>query len=123
MAGPEGETRIGASADLGDVPDWVPVYPGAAETQGTYTSKTAQGVAGMVAAKTADGRQQVADYYQEWFEDNGYEIKTTSTNTTPDGSISTFSAELAAEGRSLTVGIVEQGGEVNVSLTYNVKAE
>lgn len=123
FSGPEGEARFGASADLGDVPEWVPLYPGATEAQGTYSSKTAQGVSGMVAAKTGDGSRQVLDHYKEWFEDNGYEIQGTTTHTTPDGSLSNIIGELAAEGRTLNVTVTEQKGEVAVAITYNDKAE
>ncbi len=120
FTGPEGEARFGASADLGDVPGWVPIYPGAAEAQGTFSSKTAEGLAGLVTAKTEDSSQQVLDHYKQWLEDNGYEIQGTSVNTTPQGSFSGISGTLEASGRMVNVGVIEQSGEETVvTINYN----
>ena len=69
--GPEGETRFGASADLSDVPDWVPAYPGATETQSTMHSTTADGFMGAFASKTSDDAQTVVDHFRQLFEDRG----------------------------------------------------
>ncbi len=41
--GPEGETRFGASADLSRIPEWVPTYPGATDTQSAFHSTTTDG--------------------------------------------------------------------------------
>ncbi len=120
LTGPEGETRLGASADLGDVPGWVPIYPGATGTQGTFSSKTAEGVVGMVSAKTDDSAQQVLDHYKKWLEDNGYELQGTSVNTTPQGSFSGISGTLEGQGRMVNVGVIEQAGEETVlTINYN----
>ena len=71
FSGPEGEARFGASASLEGVPDWVPAYPGASETQGAFSSQTDDGVAGMVSQTTGDSVQEVVEHYKGWFEDNG----------------------------------------------------
>jgi len=119
FSGPEGETRFGASASLDDVPDWVPLYPGAEETQGTFSSRTAQGLAGMVSMKVEDDAQQIVDHYKEWFEDNDWKIGTQSMTSAGDGAFGAINGELATEGRTLNVGIVEQGGASQVTINYN----
>lgn len=123
MTGPEGEARFGASASLEDVPDWVPVYPDASETQSSDSSNTPQGVGGMITAQTGDKPQQVIDHFKKWFEDEGYEIKATTTNTTPQGGLTNINGELASEGRTLNVTVTEQSGEVQVMVTYSGNAE
>ena len=123
LTGPDGEARFGASADLGDVPGWVPLYPGATATQGTFSSKTAEGLTGIVTAKTGDSGQQVLDHYKKWLEDNGYEIQGTTVNTTPEGSFSGISGKREDQGRMVNVGVIEADGEVQVTINYNAKTE
>jgi len=123
ISGPEGEARFGAGASLANVPDWVPIYPGAAETQGSYHAETPEGVSGIVACKSADAADKVVDYYREELEAAGFEITAQSTNTTPQGSFSSLTAELAEEGRTLAVGVVGQEGETQITINYNRQAQ
>lgn len=123
VTGPEGEARFEASASLENVPDWVPLYPDATQTQGSYHAETPEGVTGIVSSKTADAARKVVDYYKERLEDEGWEITGQSTNTTPQGSFSTLTATLADVGREITVGVVEAEGETQVTVNYNGKAE
>lgn len=122
VTGPEGETRFGAGADLSDVPDWVPAYPRATETQGMMHSTTAEGVAGSFTSKTADDAQTVVAYFKELFEDQGYEIGSESMTRTGDGAFGTITGELG-DGRSVNVVIIEGDGESQVTITYNQKRQ
>ena len=121
VIGPEGETRIGASADLADVPDWVPRYPGATETQGTMNFTNADGVMGAFTSKTSDDAQTVVDHFKQLFEDRGYAIGTESMTRTGDGVFGTITGELASEGRSINVVIIEDAGESQVTINYTQK--
>ncbi len=121
FTGPEGETRFGASADLSDVPDWAPAYPGATDTQGTMHSTSADGVMGAFTSKTSDDAQTVVDHYKKLFEDAGYTIGAESMTRTGDGAFGAVTGELADEGRSVNVVIIESGGESQVTINYNEK--
>ena len=127
FSGPEGEVRFGVGAGLDDVPDWVPVYPGASEHQGSYQATAGDGVTGAVTSTTTDSAQAVVGYYTQLFEDAGYSILAESLTRTPDGAFGAVSAELAAEGRTINVGVIEQmpaGGQVaetQIVVNYNTQ--
>lgn len=123
LSGPEGETRIGASASLDDVPDWVPLYPGGEETLGTFSSRGEQGVSGVVSMQAAGSAQEILDHYKEWFEENDWEIGTQSMTSSGDGAYAGITGELADKGLSLNVSIVEQGGALQITINYNAENE
>ena len=120
FSGPDGETRLGASADLGDVPDWVPLYPGATDAQSAFHTTSGEGMMGAMTSKTTDEAKQVVAHYKELFEEKGYTIQTESVTTTPDGSLGVISAELT-DGGTLNVMAAQQSAETTVTLNYNVK--
>ena len=116
--GPEGEARFGAG-DLGDVPDWVPLYPGATETQSVFHSTTDEvTVVGALSSKTGDDAQQVIDHYEQLFEDQGYKIGMQSI--AQGGKVGTITGDLG-NGRSLNVVATQQGDETMITINYNVK--
>lgn len=121
FTGPDGETRIGASASLEGVPDWAPVYPGATGTQGTYTTQTDDGVSGMVNQTTGDSVQQVVEHYEAWFTDNGWTVSNKTSYSSGDAVFGGVTGEL--DGRTVNIGATAQGGETSVSINYNGKAE
>ncbi len=122
FTGPEGETRFGASADLSDVPDWAPAYPGATDVQSSMHSTTADGVMGAFTSKTTDDAQKVFDHYKKLFADSGYTIGSESMTKTGDGAFGAVNGELD-DGRSVNVVIIEGGGETNVTINYNQKKQ
>ena len=119
FTGPEGETRFGASADLSDVPDWVPTYPGATDVQSTLHSANADGLMGAFTAKTSDDAQTVADHFKQVFADRGYEVGTESMTKTGDGVYGVVAGERKAEGRAINVVILESQGQSQVTINYN----
>ena len=121
--GPDGEARFGAGANLDDVPDWVPVYPGASETQGTFHSTTGTGVMGAFTAKTTDTPQKVLDHFKQLFGDQGYEIGAESMTKTGDASFGAITGEQAGQGRSINVVIMESQGATSVTINYNEKKQ
>ena len=119
VSGPEGETRFGATPDLSDVPDWVPVYPGATDTRSMMHAATADGVMGALTSTTADDLQTVVDHFKQVFENQGYQIGSESVTKTGDQAFGAITGELAGEGRSINVVIVENAGESHVTVNYN----
>ena len=122
FSGPEGETRIGGSVDLEQVPDWVPAYPGATGAQSTMHSSSADTVWGAFTAKTNDDAQTVIDHFKKVFEENGYTIGTESMNKTGDGSYGALTGKLDG-GRELNVVVLESGGESQVTINYSQKSQ
>ncbi len=119
FTGPDGEVRLGASVE--NVPDWVPLYPESSDARGTYTSVTKEGSTGVVVLESADDAATVLAYYEEWLADEGYEIKQRSSTSTAEGTLSALQAQLAEPQRTLTISIVEQGGETQVNVNYTEK--
>ena len=63
---PEGVTRIGASADVGDVPSWVELYPGFTSAEGSYHSVQGDTVAGTVSLLVPDEPEEVKELARGW---------------------------------------------------------
>jgi hypothetical protein len=116
FSGDEGEVRIGAS--LENVPDWVPLYPGASDTGGSYTSKTQEGVTGLVAMTTADDAATVLAFYEEWLSDQGYELTGRSTTSSGEGTFATLRGEVKEPARNLVIVVVRQGDETQVNVSF-----
>jgi hypothetical protein len=122
FSGPQGETRFGASADLSDVPDWVPSYPGSEDLQGTMQSTNAEGLMGAFSAKTPDDAQKVVDYFKDLFEERGYKIGAESMTRTGEGAFGAINGESAEEGRMVNVMVMENAGEGETVVTINYTA-
>lgn len=119
--GPEGETRYGGSASLDDVPEWVPLYPRASESHGTFSTRTDEMTAGGIMASTDDDAQTVIAHYKEWLEDHDWTIESEGTNTSADVTIASLHAVHAENGSRLSISVTEQGGQSQVMLNYNVE--
>ena len=118
LRGPDGETRLGGAASLGDVPDWVPIYPGGTDTQSAFQTTSGETLAGAVTSKTTDPARTVVAYYKGVLEDAGYVISAESLTQAGTGAIGAVSGEHDAEGRSITVAAMEQPGETQVMVNY-----
>ena len=121
IPGPDGgESRFGASADLDQVPEWVPLYPNAGSTLSLYAAQAAQTISGRVMSKTGDSAQDVIDHYTRHFNDEGYEIGATSMAPTAAGAPAWVIGEL--EGRTIRVDAMWRDGECQVLINYNAKS-
>jgi hypothetical protein len=69
----DGTTRFGAGAHIGDIPSWVPVYPGTTP-EGTYSSESPEGRSGAYTIETEDELDLVVDFYISELEEQGLEI-------------------------------------------------
>ncbi len=119
VSGPDGETRIGASADLGVVPDWVPTYPSSFESQSLLHTTTPEGESGAFSFKTTDSAQMVADYYKDALENADFAITNQMMNQAAGGAAASLMGEQAAAGRSANLTAIESGGETQVTVYYN----
>ncbi len=122
FTGPDGEARFGASADLSDVPDWVPAYPGATDVTGTMHTSSADGVMGAFTGKSTDDAQKVVDHFKQLFEDEGYAIGGESMTRTGDAAFGGINGDLG-DGRSINVMIVQAEGNTQVTINYNQKQQ
>lgn len=120
IEGPDGqEVSFGADASLENVPEWVPIYPEASQAQGSFHTKTPEGVQGVASVRTDDPPQEVVSYYKQWFEDQGYEIRNESTTNSPQGSISTLSGALADPARTLNLGVIVHDDATQITINYS----
>lgn len=123
FSGPEGEARIGGSADLDDVPDWVHIYPRRTAASSAFRSVQGDTVSGLVTLTTETSPEAVVEHYREWFEEQGWEIRTeTATN---QGVIrhAGIIGQLASPERTLNVGVMEQAGEAQITINYTGKGD
>ena len=112
------ELKIGSSSD--DLPEWVPVYPNVISVNSAYSSETPEMSTGMVQMNTRDPFDEVLDHYTELFDELGFEIKSNSKTTTPQGSVGGLIGE-HEDGRTLAFGVTESSdeGEVQIILNYS----
>lgn len=121
LTGPDGETRYGASADLSDVPDWVPVHPDGSNAQSLmYSATTSGGVTGAFTYQVDAAAEKVAGFYKSAFESGDYKVTAESMTRSGEDVFAGINGELG-DGRSINVGIIEQGGVSQVNVNYNVK--
>ncbi len=123
FTGPEGEARFGASTDLSSIPDWVPSYPGATDIQGTMSASTADGVMGAFTGKTSDSAQKVVDHFKSLFEGLGFKIGAESMTRIGEESLGAITGELAVEGRSINIMVLESDEGSVVTINYHQKKQ
>jgi len=100
-----------------DIPDWVPVYPGAEPTSRS-SMESPEGVTGSFQLSTGDAVSDVIAFYRDGLKNGGFAV-----------SVNTFSGEgneggmvqgtLEAEQRGVTVMITREDGPTRVSVTFN----
>lgn len=118
-SGDEGtsELKIGG-VDVDDIPDWVPVYPGA-EPTGTFLNRSPDTVTGAFSLSTTDSPDEILEYYAEVIEDLGLELDRTSFSQggTEGGSVGGSSDDGSRELRVTAIGNAE--GETAVSINFS----
>lgn len=116
----EGKTTFRAgSGGSGDVPDWVPLYPGT-KPSGSYRVSTAEGTSGAFTLTTGDSAEEVLDFYGPALEELGASVDRTtfSAGDTEGGNLSGGSADGQ---RKLTVTVTSRQGETSIVLAFNEK--
>jgi len=101
----EGKVSIGA--DVGDIPEWVPVRPGS-EAKLNFSASADGGVSGTVSFTSEDGVDDVLDWYRDQLEGQGYQVQT-------------YNADLGDQGKTGTVSGVNEDAKHRVSISVSGK--
>jgi hypothetical protein len=115
----KGTFRVGSGGGE-NVPDWVPVYPGA-EVSGSMTTTGARSAEGSVSFDSRDDPAEVLSFYAGKLNGAGFEVsrRTQQHDGVTVGGVLT--AEARAQDRSLTVVVGSTGGATHVVVTYKEK--
>jgi hypothetical protein len=110
----EGTTRIGAGS-AGQLPDWLPSYPGA-ESAGMFGISAENGKSGSCAFKTGDSVENVASFYEGALKNAGFVVQ---KNTTQIPGKQSHIMLMAADSRSqrnahVTIANSEEGTIINL---------
>lgn len=69
---PDGELRLSAGDQAGELPNWVPVYPGARVRNQLFAQETESGRSGAVVLSTDAAPRDVIAWYGDRLDDAGY---------------------------------------------------
>lgn len=119
MSDEEGKTtQIFGSAAAGDVPDWVPLPPGAGEIQGTYSTSDGTSRSGAFNFQAPGTVAEMIDFYERTLTAQGYEVSknTFSGGGTEGGTVTGRDSE---SDRSVTASIRSDDGSTVVTATYS----
>lgn len=119
----QGQTSTFAATAGGEVPGWVPAYPGA-ESQGAFSADTPEGKGGTVTIKTADSVDKVIQFYDERLKGDGFTVEQNST--TSNGAVTNAVVSARTEGEARTVGIIaspasDGSGGTEAVITFSEK--
>ncbi len=114
----EGTATFGAGAGASDVPDWIPVFPGASTT-GNFTAEADGQLTGTFSFTTDSDIESILNYYDTEAKAAG--LETRSRTATPDGAI--WVAASPDESRALTVmaSKAQSGSGMEVVLSFTEK--
>ncbi len=115
----EGAAHYRTSTDVGDLPDWVPLYPEATKTVGSATTSTPEGVGGTVHFETGDEPREVLDYYEAKLKEEGFEVMVRTISAGEEGPQGTVIANDNASQRMLNVMVVNEDGVTKLGIHYS----
>ena len=115
----EGTSRWGAGAEAGEIPDWLPEYPGAAVQQAGFTSQTGGTNSGSFAFETSDSPGEVLEFFRQELEAAGFSVQenTMSQDGTFQGGLLTATSE--ADDRQAQVTVSREGEMTRGSIFYS----
>ena len=112
-------TRIG-SADLSQVPEWVPKAPGLTDAVSTFHSEADGKLNGQFSGKTSENAEDLKSFYEEAASDLG--ISSSSSKSISANGSSVITLSFSGKGRSITVVITEKAGSATqVNTNYSEK--
>jgi len=117
----EGETRIGAFAGAEELPDWIPLYPGASEPKTTYAASTADAVSGLVSITTDDDVDSVLEFYRSELEAAGYEVRVSTLSGGDSGQAGNVNGRNEETGSNVNATASRDGEETLITIQYNGK--
>ena len=118
VTGPEGEARFGVGASVEDLPEWVPLFPNATETSGTFQTASGEEMSGAVTQLTEDTVQEVMDWFKTWLDEAGFDLTGETLTRAPQGSFGAVGGEAAERGRKVSVTVAETEEGTAVTITY-----
>lgn len=101
------------SGEIQDVPDWVPLYPGA-EATGTYSASTPDGIGGSFQMNSTDSVDDVLAYYVKQLEGDGWSVQKTEYSG-PDGKGGQVIASMEGRTVMLILSSSEEGTQAMVN--------
>lgn len=114
ITGPDGQkVSVGSGQDL---PSWLPGYPNLKSETSNYSAETGNERSGMANQTTGDDIDTVKAYYDGYFKQEGYTVK--SVNTGANGNDKTVLYAVEKAGIDLGVLLASNGQETNITLTY-----
>jgi hypothetical protein len=110
VTGPEAASKV---------PSWVNAagYPGATAPQVAFWVEAAQGRSGSLGSTSKDDPQQVAQYYREFLNREGYEISENST-TAETGKVTVLSGRKESEAKTLAVVCMKSPDGTQIFLSF-----
>lgn len=102
-----GENATFTASPGGELPSWVPVYPGT-QPEGTLRAETSEGLSQTFTFKNPDTTEEVFDFYRERLPDEGLEITTQVTQQTGGMLVATDDAN----GRQIVITMSATGDTV-----------
>jgi hypothetical protein len=112
----EGTTSFGAGAAIGEMPSWVPLYPGTTP-EGAFSAETDEGRSGAFTIMTHDEAEDVLDYYVLELEKRGFEIVNRATSN--EGAF--LMAKSTDEILTINLAASIEDGETQVVVNFNEK--
>jgi hypothetical protein len=106
-------------AVTGDVPEWVPVYPGT-EPKNRGSMKTDDTESGNYTTQTEDSADEVLEYFRETLKAEGYKVNI-NTFTSDDSGGGMVNGSLESEGKTLVVLVNTDGGSTSITVTHSIK--
>lgn len=114
ITGPDGQKiSLGSGNDL---PAWLPVYPNAKGETANYGAEVGNERSGVASQNTADDVAAVKAWYADYFQREGYTVKSQSQNDNGGDKTVLFAVEKT--GIDLGVVLASSGGETTITLTY-----
>ena len=114
----EGEARIGAFASE-ELPEWIPLYPGASEPKSTYAASTAETVSGLVSIRTSDDVDAVLEFYRSELEAAGYEVEVSTLSGGGGGQAGAVNGRNQETGSTVNATASRDGEETLITIQYN----
>ncbi len=115
-----GSVKIGGgAAAAGDVPSWVPQYPGS-KPESAYASSQQNESGGMFHFKTKDSVDSILKFYEERIKAAGLNV-TNSTTSHGTGGVGGLIVGEGDGGKQMSVMVAEDNGESGVTVTYATK--
>jgi len=115
----EGVAQYSASGEAGDVPDWVPLYPGATKTVGGGSASTPDMAGGTVQFETGDEPRKVLDYYEEKLKEEGYQVFLQTMSSGEEGPQGNVIGEDRASKRTIHVMVTKEQGVTGLVIVYS----